>query len=109
MKRHSYDSGKIYDKCITRESYFCILMKASSEHGFVTMHDYVSTIHPWLMSLRKDILESHLHAFAADKPLPPETEFVVEFGFPATLTIDLKEDKYATQKGGVTIMTIPIH
>ena len=29
---------------------------AAGETGFVTVHDYLSTVHPWIMSLRGDIL-----------------------------------------------------
>jgi hypothetical protein len=33
-----------------------VMVEAAASHGFVTVHDYVSTVHPWLMSMREDIL-----------------------------------------------------
>jgi hypothetical protein len=33
-----------------------VVVKPAASHGFVTIHDYLSTVHPWLMSLREDIL-----------------------------------------------------
>lgn len=29
------------------------------EQGFVTIHDYISTIHPWLLPLKADIVRSN--------------------------------------------------
>jgi hypothetical protein len=33
-----------------------VVVKPAASHGFVTIHDYLSTVHPWLMSLWEDIL-----------------------------------------------------
>ena len=33
-----------------------VVVKPAASHGFVTIHDYLSTVHPWLVSLREDIL-----------------------------------------------------
>lgn len=33
-----------------------VAVKPAASHGFVTIHDYLSAVHPWLMSLREDIL-----------------------------------------------------
>ncbi|KFY06594.1 hypothetical protein V492_07934 [Pseudogymnoascus sp. VKM F-4246] len=35
-----------------------LVMPSASGKGFVTMHDYVTTVHPWLMSNRRDILDA---------------------------------------------------
>lgn len=45
--------------------------------SFVTVHDYVSTVHPWLMSLRDDLLEAM--GMWDDKPLPSETKLMVNY------------------------------
>lgn len=34
------------------------IVVTASEGGFVTVHDYLSTVHPWLMSMREDILKA---------------------------------------------------
>ncbi|KAL2064484.1 hypothetical protein VTL71DRAFT_4978 [Oculimacula yallundae] len=69
------------------------LVEASSDgQGFVTVHDYVSTIHPWLMSVYEDILVAHEDAVYVE-PLPSGTQFLVQFGSPQLLTLDLKHDK----------------
>lgn len=35
-----------------------VVTAAASGKGFVTVHDYLSTIHPWLMTLREDIVKA---------------------------------------------------
>ncbi|KAK4246221.1 hypothetical protein C7999DRAFT_15639 [Corynascus novoguineensis] len=45
--------------------------------GFVTVHDYVSTVHPWLLGLRGDILGALGTSTDNDDPLPAETELMV--------------------------------
>lgn len=48
-----------------------------SEGGFVTLHDYLSVVHPWLMSLRSEILAAMGALLTQDVPLPDTTELVV--------------------------------
>ena len=50
-----------------------LVVKATG--AFVTVHDYVSTVHPWLMSLREDCLAA-LGVFD-EKSLPAETKLMV--------------------------------
>lgn len=45
--------------------------------GFVTVHDYVAAVHPWLMGLRSDILGALGTLNGDDAPLPAETELMV--------------------------------
>jgi hypothetical protein len=45
--------------------------------GFVTVHDYVMVVHPWLMGLRSDILGALGTLNGDDTPLPVETELMV--------------------------------
>ncbi|KAI1283592.1 hypothetical protein F5Y07DRAFT_156763 [Xylaria sp. FL0933] len=54
-----------------------IVVKPTSENGFVTIHDYFSTVHPWLMGLRDDIPDAM--GVMDAKPLPPETKLRVKF------------------------------
>ncbi|KAL7906379.1 hypothetical protein GGI35DRAFT_482544 [Trichoderma velutinum] len=51
-----------------------IKVTPSAGNNFVTMHDYVSVVHPWLMSLRRDIIR----AKAVARPVPyAEFEWMV--------------------------------
>jgi hypothetical protein len=45
--------------------------------GFVTVHDYVTVVHPWLMGLRSGILGALGTLNGEDAPLPAETELMV--------------------------------
>ncbi|KAL2016675.1 hypothetical protein VTK56DRAFT_3177 [Thermocarpiscus australiensis] len=45
--------------------------------GFVTVHDYVTAVHPWLMGLRGDILGALGTLNGDNAPLPAETELMV--------------------------------
>ncbi|KAL5322675.1 hypothetical protein ACEPPN_010650 [Leptodophora sp. 'Broadleaf-Isolate-01'] len=87
-----------------------VLVKASSsEHGFVTVHDYVSTIHPWLMSLHEEIRAAHpMVLLIDDDPLAPGTELLVNFWEPDLLRIELKQDKNTIQGEGFKVQLIPI-
>jgi hypothetical protein len=44
---------------------------------FVTVHDYVSAVHPWLMSLREDISWA-INVYESD-PLPADTKLMVNY------------------------------
>lgn len=44
---------------------------------FVTVHDYLSTVHPWLLSKRDDILTAM--GLFDDEPLPRETRLMVGY------------------------------
>jgi hypothetical protein len=46
-----------------------------SGNEFVTVHDYLSAVPPWLMSAREDILRCM--GLGDGKLLPPETELMV--------------------------------
>lgn len=40
------------------DSRFQFVVEAKGEGGFLTVHDYVEQLHPWLMGLREEILEA---------------------------------------------------
>ncbi|KAL0934082.1 uncharacterized protein CTRU02_210881 [Colletotrichum truncatum] len=46
------------------------------DSGFVTVHDYVSAVHPWLVRLRNDILRAMGTADGLDEPLGNEMNLV---------------------------------
>ncbi|KAI1376909.1 hypothetical protein F4677DRAFT_60727 [Hypoxylon crocopeplum] len=53
-----------------------VVVKPATE-AFVTVHDYLSTVHPWLVSVRDDLLSAM--GLWDDKPLPPETRLMVNY------------------------------
>ncbi|KAG4428861.1 hypothetical protein IFR05_015653 [Cadophora sp. M221] len=89
-----------------------LLVKASSsEHGggFITVHDFVATVHPWLMSLHSAIREAHaLKAFMGDDPLPPGTGFLVKMWQPDLLWIQMQQDVNTIHGDGFKMQGVPI-
>lgn len=53
-----------------------LLVRAATESGFVTIHEYVANVHPWLISLRRDILQAS-GDLRCGIPLPADTKFMV--------------------------------
>jgi hypothetical protein len=51
---------------------------ASSGRNFVTIHDYVSAVHPWLIERREDILGTKGLVENDKEPLPSETKLMVD-------------------------------
>jgi hypothetical protein len=41
-----------------RKKKVSLLVEASGYDGILTIHDFVSTVHPWLMGLRGEILQA---------------------------------------------------
>jgi hypothetical protein len=68
-----------------------VLVTASpSGPGFVTVHDYITTVHPWLMRNRDDILDA-MDRFE-DMPDPEDMDLVVDLVMPNGLTIKEKSE-----------------
>ena len=61
-----------------------VVVRSSGE--FVTIHDYLRTVHPWLLGLREDLLGAM--AVFDDEPLPTETKIVVGSIDPENLMMD---------------------
>lgn len=66
-----------------------VVKPAAGGSGFVTVHDYVSAVHPWLMSMREDILKA---MGVQDQPVPLVTELMVNSNGPEQLMIEDKEN-----------------
>ncbi|AEO71268.1 uncharacterized protein THITE_159031 [Thermothielavioides terrestris NRRL 8126] len=60
--------------------------------GFVTVHDYVTAVHPWLMGLRNDILGALGTMNGDDAPLPADTELMVCYDALDSLRIMKREE-----------------
>ncbi|KAI0382817.1 hypothetical protein F5Y04DRAFT_252396 [Hypomontagnella monticulosa] len=71
-----------------------LVVKATSE--CITIHDYVSAVHPWLMGLREDILGA-LGVWDS-KPRPPETKLMVNFDGPGYLMIQEEKSWLAARR-----------
>jgi len=68
-----------------------VLVTASqSGPGFVTVHDYITTVHPWLMRNRDDILDAMDRR--EDLPDPEDMDLVVDAVFPTWLRIREKSE-----------------
>lgn len=59
--------------------------------AFVTVHDYVSAVHTWLMDMRGDILAVLGKIDGDDDPLADATELIVKIAWPDELMIETKE------------------
>ena len=70
-------------------------LRVEAKGEFLTVHDFVSAVHPWLLGLREDILaaEGVLDA----KPLRQDTKLMVYYPSPRCLTI-LDEDAWKVNR-----------
>ncbi|KAK3295754.1 uncharacterized protein B0H64DRAFT_442120 [Chaetomium fimeti] len=67
--------------------------------GFVTVHDYVSALHPWLVRLRGGILGAMGTADGLDEPLGNETDLVVNCDALHSLMMELRTSWIGHRKG----------
>jgi hypothetical protein len=59
---------------------------------FLTVHDYVSAVHPWLMGLRGDILAALGLEAQQDEALPADTRLMVAWFDPRYMTVVDEEE-----------------
>ncbi|OBT78077.1 hypothetical protein VF21_03132 [Pseudogymnoascus sp. 05NY08] len=52
-----------------------VVKPATGGEGFVTVHDYVSALHPWLMNMKEDIVKAK---GVLGQHVPPVTELLVD-------------------------------
>lgn len=71
-----------------------LVVRGTGDGGFVTIHDFLSVVHPYLMSRRDEILE----AMALDggrpgeRPFGPETELIVTWTNPGAVDIQTADE-----------------
>ncbi|KAH9438496.1 hypothetical protein MCOR02_002115 [Pyricularia oryzae] len=53
-------------------------LQVKAAGAFVTIHDYVSQVHPWLMGMRERLLEALGHLDRRSAPWAPDTKLVVK-------------------------------
>ncbi|KFZ08767.1 hypothetical protein V501_05828 [Pseudogymnoascus sp. VKM F-4519 (FW-2642)] len=66
-----------------------VVKPAAGENGFITVHDYVSAVHPWLASIQEDILNS-MGMF--QQPVPLAAEPMVNYNALDRLMMENKPD-----------------
>jgi PHD/YefM family antitoxin component YafN of YafNO toxin-antitoxin module len=76
---------------------FSLVVNATE--GFLTIHDYVSVVHPWLMSHRETILRAS-GDLLDDIPLPPSTRLMItSYTHPnALVTVEEAEWRHKNSK-----------
>ncbi|KAK2612682.1 hypothetical protein QQS21_001299 [Conoideocrella luteorostrata] len=69
-----------------------LTVMASSIGGYITIRDYVSAVHPWLLSLRPSLLMAMNLSENDDfqDPLPADTRLTVSYEFPSSVAIFLE-------------------
>ena len=66
-----------------------LLVKATGE--FLTIHDYLSVVHPWLLKRREDIYGAEGNLMK-NEPLPWNTRLVISYGLPDEINFSTEED-----------------
>ncbi|KAK3938521.1 hypothetical protein QBC46DRAFT_389865 [Diplogelasinospora grovesii] len=67
--------------------------------GFVTVHDYLTVVHPWLMGLRGDILGAMGTMDGQDEPLGEDTDLMVNCNALDGLRMDTRDVWIRRRKG----------
>ncbi|KAK0621894.1 hypothetical protein B0T17DRAFT_535328 [Bombardia bombarda] len=73
---------------------------SAGSESFVTVQDYVSAVHPWLMSLRGDILSAKTVARPQQYPAPASMKWMVKAGLDRGPEPMIEEKKYWVRKHG---------
>ncbi|OAL54649.1 hypothetical protein IQ07DRAFT_274295 [Pyrenochaeta sp. DS3sAY3a] len=66
-----------------------LLVKASG--AFLTIHDYLSVVHPWLLGRREDILGAEGNLMK-NEPLPTDTKLMISHWLPDQINFETEED-----------------
>jgi len=82
-----------------------VVKPATRDNGFVTIHDYLSVVHPWLMSVRGDILWALGMEQGDDEPLPSETELLVNSDAAEHLMIENRADWIKSRRHMPSLMS----
>lgn len=65
-------------------------LEVTASGAFLTVHEYVSAVHPWLMEMREKLLDI-LGKLDGNAPWPPETRLAVLYLGPGPLRIGREE------------------
>lgn len=70
-----------------------LVIQATGGSGFVTIHDFISAVHPYLMARRGDILKAiNVDPANGGKQFGPETGLMVEWQ--CATTINVRDEPY---------------
>ena len=107
-----YDTGHKLVRCChqDRPPPSTKLEVRASSQPFVTVHDYLTAVHPWLMRQREKLLRVMNVADEFASPLPEDTRLAVNVNGPECLIIDEVDHwKAITSRGrGVVAQNIPV-
>lgn len=78
------------------------LLVEAAQGPYVTVHDYVIAVHPWLLGLRGNILWA-LNDITEDKPLPDETDLAVTMYGADSLKIMKESEWFSDARGAYKI------
>ncbi|KAH0427929.1 exo-1, 3-beta-D-glucanase [Colletotrichum camelliae] len=73
-----------------------IVKPSDVSKGYVTVHDYISAVHPWLMGMREEIIQAD--NVWGDRTAKDYERLVVEYNIPRTLMI-MDEDRFLMANG----------
>ncbi|KAI8162171.1 hypothetical protein K4K49_010480 [Colletotrichum sp. SAR 10_70] len=73
-----------------------IVKPSDVSKGYVTVHDYISAVHPWLMGIREEIIQAD--NVWGDRTAKDYERLVVEYNIPRTLMI-MDEDRFLMANG----------
>lgn len=89
LDAEEYELAKCCDEYVPT-SWGPIVVRASGK-SYVTIHDLLTTVHPWLMARREEVL-SCLGQSNGDPPMPMETRLVVDYDLPNRLEIEVEHN-----------------
>ncbi len=69
-----------------------VTLEVRAKGEFLTVHEFVSAVHPWLMGLREDILAAA--GVLERKPLPADSELMIYYPGPGRLLIRVGEEEW---------------
>ncbi|KAK3933468.1 hypothetical protein QBC46DRAFT_402156 [Diplogelasinospora grovesii] len=68
------------DRPLRKRGIKLVVTPSAGSNSFVTVQDYVSAVHPWLMSLREDILKAKMLSIYEPYSVVASTEWMVDEG-----------------------------
>ena len=74
------------------------------EMGFVTVHDYLEVVHPWLVGLREDLVAAIVEQYG--EQLAGGTELVVNLNAVEDLMVEPKGESLARGDGKTVVFEI---
>ncbi|KAH7371719.1 hypothetical protein BKA66DRAFT_514065 [Pyrenochaeta sp. MPI-SDFR-AT-0127] len=74
-----------------------VSLTVNATKGFLTVHDYVSAVHPWLLALREKILQAS-GDLQDNVPLPSDTKLMITSYLSPDLLVTVEEERWKRDK-----------